>query len=84
MSMFVFLMRIKKISYYGVSINLSFAEIEEFVSLCCAWTYGIGFRPSQRTFHLPSFGNPGFSVVQPSQPAHIMATAVSSPPLPGR
>ena len=50
-----------------------------------AWRLtGIGFKPSQRTSHVPSCGKPGFFTWQPSQPAHINATAVSKPPLPGR
>ena len=41
--------------------------------------------PSQRTFHVPSEGNPGLrTVLQPSQPAHIIATALSRLPLPGK
>ena len=47
-------------------------------------SYGNGCNPSQRTFHLPSFGNPGLFPSDPSHPAHIMATVVSNPPLPGR
>ncbi len=45
---------------------------------------GMGARPSHCTFHFPFFGKPGVFFSLPSQPAHIMATAVSSPPLPGR
>ena len=47
-------------------------------------SYGNGCNPSQRTFHLPSFGNPGLFPSDPSHPAHIIATVVSNPPLPGR
>ncbi len=46
--------------------------------------HGSGRRFSQRTFHVPSSGNPGFARSQPSHPAHIIAMAVSRPPLPGR
>lgn len=46
--------------------------------------YGIGLSPSQRTSQVPSFGNPGFGSSQPSHPAHIIPTASSRPPLPGR
>ncbi|MEI3118945.1 MAG: hypothetical protein V8T12_09470 [Parabacteroides johnsonii] len=33
---------------------------------------------------LPSFGKPGASPSEPSQPPHIMATAVSNAPLEGK
>lgn len=46
--------------------------------------HGKGLMPSHRTFHLPSCGNPGLGLVLPSHPAHIMATAIRSPPFPGR
>lgn len=54
--------------------------------LCLAVSavYGIRLSPSHRTSHFPSLGNPGLSSSQPSQPAHIMAMAVNSPPFPGR
>ena len=48
-------------------------------------------NPSYRTTQLPSFGKPGLSTTdpatplgKPSQPAHIMATAVNRPPLAGK
>src|SRR5688572_13188531 len=47
-------------------------------------SYGMGRNPSHLTFHLPSLGIPGLIVLHPSYPAHIKATAASSPPLPGK
>ncbi len=46
--------------------------------------HGMGRMPSHFTFQVPSLGKPGFLTVQPSQPAHMRATAVNKPPLPGR
>ena len=47
--------------------------------------HGIRRRPSHLTRQLPSAGKPGAGPSgAPSQPAAIMATAASSPPLPGR
>lgn len=40
------------------------------------------FKFSHFTIHSPFLGNPGFSSLQPSQPAHIIATTVSNPPFP--
>lgn len=46
--------------------------------------YGSGFNPSHFTFQFPLLGKPTFVVVLPSHPAHIIATDINKPPLPGR
>ena len=46
--------------------------------------YSKGFRPSHFTFQLPSCGKPGLGWMLPSHPAHIIATAINRPPLPGK
>ncbi len=41
-------------------------------------------NPSWETIHVPSSGNPGAGRSSPSHPAHIMPTARSNAPFPGR
>src|SRR5271170_531992 len=58
---------------------------QEYVGPLLPEGHGAGFKSSQRTVHEPSLGKPGaFRFGAPSQPAAIIATAKSRPPLPGK
>lgn len=72
--------------YGGVAEEGSKKVITKYPSrLAGIFVYCMRWRPSQRTFQVPSLGKPGLrGWVQPSHPAHIMAMAERRAPLPGR